>query len=115
MLWLICIMTLSLIPGNRLPGITVFAHFDKVVHAIMYFGLAVLLVRPLMRFPVRHPYLIALILCVLLGTLMEILQARLNVSRSGSLLDGLANLAGTLLGIIVYQIAIKGTRFEKWF
>ena len=81
----------------------------------MYFGLAVLLIRPMMLFLVRYPYLIALILCVLLGTLVEILQARLNVSRSGSWLDGLANLAGTLLGVAFYHKALKGTRLEKWF
>lgn len=114
-LWLICIMTLSLIPGNRLPGIIVFAHFDKVVHAMMYLGLAVLLIRPLMRFPVRFPYLITFILCVLLGALLEVLQARLDVSRSGSLTDGLANLAGALMGIFGFHTLLKGTRFEKWF
>ncbi|HAR33710.1 MAG TPA: VanZ family protein, partial [Desulfobacter sp.] len=40
MLWLVIILVLSLIPGNKLPGIPLFPHIDKVVHALMYFGLA---------------------------------------------------------------------------
>lgn len=80
----------------------------------MYFGLVVLLIRPLLLFPVRYPLLVSLMLCVLLGALMEILQARLDVSRSGSWSDGLANLGGALLGITFYLMVLKDTRLEKW-
>jgi len=112
-LWLIIILVLSLMPGNRLPGIPLFPHIDKVVHATMYFGLAVLLVRPLSHFPFRRPYFVAVMICLLIGSLVEISQEYLAFNRSGSWLDEAANLTGALMGILFYHFLVLGYRWER--
>lgn len=112
--WIVVILALSLVPGNRLPGVALFVHSDKLVHALMYFGLAVLLVKPVKTFRHQSPYLIVFLVCVILGMLVELAQFRLVSGRSGSWPDGLANGAGAILGIVIYHTTLKGTRLERW-
>jgi VanZ family protein len=113
-LWLIIIMTLSLIPGNKLPGMPVFPHFDKVVHALMYFGLAVLLIKPLRINKIPRYYIWTLIICIVIGSLIELSQQYLAVNRSGSWLDELANVSGALSGVFFYHHAIRGYWWERF-
>lgn len=112
-LWLIIILILSLIPGNRLPGIPLFPHVDKAVHAAMYFGLALLLVRPLSHHRLRRPYTGAVLICLVIGILVEISQEYMAVNRSGNWPDVAANLTGALTGIIFYHYLIMGSWFER--
>jgi VanZ family protein len=112
-LWLIIILILSLIPGNRLPGIPLFPHIDKAVHAVMYFGLTLLLVRPLSYLRLRRPYAWALLICLTIGILVEISQEYMAVNRSGNWPDVAANLTGTLLGILFYHYLVAGYRWER--
>jgi VanZ family protein len=114
LLWLAIILVLSLIPGNKLPGIPRIPHIDKVVHALMYFGLAVLLVRPLKRLPSSRAYIWAVLICLVIGTAVEYSQAYLTVNRSGSFYDELANAAGAILGVVFYHLFIRGFFWEKW-
>lgn len=113
-LWLSIILVLSLIPGNKLPGIPLFPHIDKVVHALMYFGLAVLLVRPLKRLPGSRPYLWSVMICLVIGTAVEYSQAYLTVNRSGSFYDELANVLGAIMGVVFYHLLIRNFPWEKW-
>ncbi len=112
-LWLSIILILSLMPGNRLPGIPLFPHMDKVVHAAMYFGLAVLLARPLSQLPSRRPYLMAVLICLVIGSLVEIAQEYMAVNRSGNWLDEAANLSGAVLGILFYHYLVLGYKWER--
>ena len=114
LLWLVIILVLSLIPGNKLPGIPLFPHIDKVVHALMYFGLAILLVRPLKRVPGSRPYLWAVLICLIIGTAVEYSQAHLAVNRSGNFYDELANVFGAMLGVGFYHLFIRNFPWEKW-
>jgi VanZ family protein len=113
-LWLIFILTLSLIPGNKLPGIPIFPHFDKVVHAAMYFGLSILLIKPLRENIVSRYYLWTLLICLVIGSLVELFQEYLALNRSGSWLDGMANISGAILGILLYHYLIRGNWWEKF-
>ena len=114
-LWLIIILTMSLIPGNKLPGLPLFPHLDTVVHAPMYFGLAVLLIRPLTTNKIPRYYLLTMLICIVVGTILELSQEYFAVKRLGSWLDELANISGTLLGISFYHYAIRGYRWERMF
>ena len=112
-LWLIIILILSLIPGNRLPGIPLFPHFDKLVHAAMYFGLAVLLIKPLNNLPLRRPYIWAVLVCIVIGIVIEFSQEYMAVNRSGNWHDEAANLTGSLLGILFYHYLVLGFWWER--
>ncbi len=112
-LWLVIIMIMSLIPGNKLPGLPVFPHFDKVVHAAMYFGLAVLLVKPFRLIKVSRNYLWSFLICISIGSIIELSQEYLAFNRTGSWIDEMSNIAGALLGIIFYHFAARGYRWEK--
>jgi VanZ family protein len=112
-LWLAVIISLSLIPGNKLPGVPLFPHFDKAAHTVMYFGLAVLLVRPL-RFIVANPYVWSVVICLITGMLMEFLQEFMAVNRTGSWADILANSVGIMLGILFYHYSIRGFLWEDY-
>lgn len=112
--WLTIILSLSLIPGNTLPGIPIFPHFDKLVHAAMYFGLAILLVNPLSKRHMNAVYLHVLLICFVIGILIELSQAYIAMNRSGTWGDVTANICGTVLGIGFYHLVVKGRKCEKY-
>jgi len=99
------IMYLSLANSHtfdKAPFINV-PNFDKVVHLGMYFGLmSVIILENRKTIKSRgHLYLIGLI-PLLYGILMEILQATLTLTRSGSFYDALADAAGVFLSILLW-------------
>lgn len=113
-LWLAIIAKLSLMAGNKLPSVPVVLHMDKLVHAGMYFVLAFLLSRPVLRTGIKRPYLWIVVFCLVTGLLIEILQKYYAYHRSGSLLDELANITGAILGILFFHYVIRNSRWEKW-
>jgi len=114
-LWLLIIALLSLMPGNELPRIPLFAGADKLVHAVMYAGFAVLLIRPLLQIKFVYPYLLAVVMSLVIGGVIEIIQESLASGRSGSWFDFWANLGGALLGILFFRIAVAGKKWEPLF
>ena len=115
-LWVRLIVFASLCNANSIPKIQLFEHFDKVVHFVMYFG-ASLFSIPFFTFHknYKRSFLFAFFFSVLLGITMEILQYSITENRSADLFDVLANIFGSIVGIIVYQIFIKNRRIEKIF
>jgi VanZ family protein len=99
------IMYLSLANSDtfdKIPLVDV-PDFDKVVHLVMYFGLMSVIIlenRKTIKSTVRL-FLVGVI-PFLYGVLMEILQATLTVTRSGSFYDALADAAGVLLSILLW-------------
>ena len=114
-LWLLIIALLSLMPGNELPRIPLFAGADKLVHAVMYAGFAVLLIRPLLQIKFVYPYLLAVVMSLVIGGVIEIIQESLASGRSGSWFDFWANLGGALLGILFFRVAVAGKKWEPLF
>jgi VanZ family protein len=89
---------------DKIPLVDV-PDFDKVVHLVMYFSLMSVIIlenRKTIKSRVRL-FLIGTI-PLLYGILMEILQATLATSRSGSFYDTLADAAGVLLSILVWLL-----------
>jgi VanZ family protein len=113
-LWLVILVKLSLMAGNKLPSVPLLPHMDKLVHAVMYFILAFLLTRPVIRTGISKPYFWIILFCLVAGMLIEILQQYYALYRSGSILDEIANVAGAVLGILFFHYAIRNTRLEKW-
>ncbi len=115
---LICVLSLTpFIPETRLNNV---AFVDKWTHFIMYGGSCCVIWWEHLRCckcQARRPNRRALMLwagagLILLGALMELLQAYATTTRSGEWLDLLADTVGVLLGTAIgwlstYWITIK--------
>ena len=87
-------------------------NIDKAVHFCMYFGLMLVIILENKNSIKSNGHLFLLGLIPLsFGILMEILQATLTVTRSGSIFDALANCAGILVSILLWLL-IKPTKKE---
>lgn len=80
-------------------------NIDKIVHFCIYFLLAFLIIFTCIRERRRWPYMWALLYNFLFGILIEVLQAFTPV-REFEFLDILANLLGTLAGVILALLVI---------
>ncbi len=80
-----------------------FPYTDKLVHFSMYFGFMSAIIFE-NRNKIRskgHLFLVAII-PLSFGILMEILQALITLTRSGSFYDVLANMAGILVSLLIW-------------
>jgi len=104
LLYLGLVTLLSLLPTSDLPNIPFINGQDKVVHAVMYFGLSFLAAWSLDARRHRWYSTPLMLLGVFLwGALMEILQLWMAMGRGFEWYDMLADLAGALAGIIIYR------------
>jgi len=99
------IMYLSLTSSHTFDKVSFinFPYFDKIVHFSMYFGLMSVIIfenRKTIK-NTRQLYLIALI-PLFYGILIEILQATLTTTRTGSFFDAIFNLAGILVSLVLW-------------
>ena len=119
--WLICwlyaagILGLSIMPASALAEAPeLFPHQDKVLHALMYGGWAVLLGWTLQRQMRNRPaaWMAGIVLvATAYGALMEILQGSLIwIQRTCSRGDMLANLAGAILGVGILALCARNLR-----
>jgi len=73
-------------------------HIDKIAHIIAYAALAFLLMRD------KLSVLIVLIFCFFYGLGIELLQGRYFESRHFEIFDLFANISGSILGIVFYNL-----------
>jgi Predicted integral membrane protein len=104
-------MALSLLPPVDLPRVKVFEGFDKVVHFLMYFPLAILLCWNLRADKQQRRIFLAIFFAVGWGIYMEFLQLTMHLGRSFSWFDELANMLGSLFGAWLFGIVVK--KFSK--
>ena len=102
-----CIMLLSLLPPQDFPKIPLFVGADKVVHIIMYFIFSMLGSWALKTelYPTRILFIIPA--TIGWGLLMEISQMEMHIGRSFSWYDALANTVGVAIGTLIYMIATR--------
>ena len=102
------LMLVSLIPGHPKPGDSAFIWLiantptliQKVLHFCLYGVLALLLVWTLDSIQTRtHRFLIALIIAVTFGAVMEWCQTKVP-GRFGTVYDVALNAAGATLGLL---------------
>lgn len=106
-LWSLLIIVFSVLPARQLRQLQVDYLWtsDKLAHAVVYAVLAFLLSVGLRkqyeRFLLRHYHLmIAFLISISYGLLLELLQDFMTMGRAGSLYDQLANMAGAVVGIL---------------
>jgi len=102
-----CIMLLSLLPPQDFPKIPLFDGADKVVHIIMYFIFSMLSSWALKTELYRSRILFIIPSTIGWGILMEIFQLEMHIGRSFSWYDALANTAGVALGTIIYLVLTR--------
>ncbi|CAN5898735.1 hypothetical protein BH11BAC7_BH11BAC7_18670 [soil metagenome] len=114
--WALVIMILCGIPGRDIPHFSFLEilSFDKWVHAGIFFVLTLLAVRGFrlqQKFNglKNHALVLALLLCISYGGILEIMQGTLFEERSADVYDFIANSFGCFLAALLYR------NFSKWF
>lgn len=110
------IVVLSTMPIPENPPLGDVPLIDKWVHMVMYAGLVFLMwVDHVVRSKRRYTWMVRCIMAlyaVLLGGLMELVQAYLTTCRSGDWIDFEADAIGAVLGVAICigfdRLKIKG-------
>lgn len=109
-LWAIAVVLLSLMKSEALPHVPLFnfPYFDKIVHFIMYFVFATLLIHDFQHYSkikLKHWQIIAasIIIVVGYGGFLEILQRIPSLHRSTDFFDFLANTSGAIVASITFR------------
>ncbi len=110
LLWMGFILFAISIPSSEVSKIPLvqIPHFDKLVHFTLFFVLTILLIsesNPLRREGKigNKTFYKAALLAAAYGLLTEVLQYYVFTSRSGSILDLVANLVGVAIAILSYR------------
>ena len=110
MLWALLILILCGIPGRDIPHISFLEllSFDKFVHAGIFFVLMLLASRGFTLQTTfnkvhQNPKMIALLICVAYGGLLEIMQGTIFEERSADIYDFIANSFGCVMALIMYS------------
>jgi VanZ family protein len=109
--WGFLILYICLAPVEHLdPGFTLEIS-DKLVHFILYFSWVVLLYfassRAYNRRLTRKKMLAYWVTAAIIGGVVEYLQGAMALGRNADLMDGLANIAGAMTGIITSRLFHK--------
>lgn|SRR5690606_7894041 len=101
---LICV--LFFIPGSGLPSVKIVGA-DKLVHGMMFFGLMILWQLYIFRregnqLDLRRSLLL-LGIVVLFGILIEVIQELMTATRTGDVMDIVADFVGALIAVILFQ------------
>ena len=105
-IWTLIIFGLCSMPGKIIPRISwlELLSFDKFVHAGMFFVEQVLFMRALSYLNKKIVVgILVLLFCILYGGSLELMQFYVFSSRSGDVLDFIANSTGALFGFLLFS------------
>jgi VanZ family protein len=109
-LWSTVIAILSLMPSSNVPGISWGSGIplDKIAHIVLYAIYTFLLGRYLTNQPNKNVSirLWSLAIPIFYGILMEVLQYYLSPSRFFDMLDIIANISGSIVGLLLLKVKI---------
>jgi VanZ family protein len=104
------ILYLSLANSRSFDKVPLFEipYFDKLVHFAMYFGLMLVIIFENRKYitSTRQLMLISTI-PLIYGVVLEIMQAVLTSTRSGNILDALADGAGIFAAVLIGSVYLK--------
>ncbi len=101
----LCIVFLSLVPGSSLPKYRWqdLIAFDKIGHFLCYAAAASCFGKYYFLKNQTTPFLRLGLFLFFLGIILEILQSSLDLGRSFDAFDLLANTAGIICGLLIFQ------------
>lgn len=117
LIWAGIILWLSLLPGNDLPKwqFLELIFIDKWVHIFLHLILALLLFSGAFFIKKNSPSGIAqfyfIVICMLYGTLIEVLQETLTTTRHFEWGDIAVDTLGAILGILFSRYLLKKKNF----
>jgi VanZ family protein len=88
--------------------------FDKVLHLAGFFILTILLILTFEHYKLNHNYIIAIIIALFIGIIIEIVQKTIP-GREFSLLDFAADLGGAIIASVSVWIYSKRENIMKKF
>lgn len=110
-LLLLGIAILSLSPGNNFPEDNKISipNLDKIIHFLMYFVLTFSILFKYSRKRIKKGKIniYILIFASSYGILMELLQNVMNLGRSASFYDFMANESGILMAFLLVKIKLR--------
>jgi VanZ family protein len=109
--WTILITIFSLVSNQNLPSINVkISNFDKLVHAIFYFGFSFLwmiyVASKKKKFTIVNVVWVVLI-SMLYGVVIELFQQAFTLTRKADVYDVIFNSIGTFLAAIIVIVLLK--------
>lgn len=110
-----CIMALSLLPPQDLPQVELFPGADKLIHLTMYLIFAMLGCWAVKAEENRTRIILIVLVTAGWGIFMEFMQLEMHAGRSFSWLDELANAIGVLTGITIYLLTSYGLSKDSFF
>jgi glycopeptide antibiotics resistance protein len=112
--WATVIIFLTLLPAASMPEVPAWEliSFATASHAVVFFILTFLMCYGFYRQYAflnfrRHNGLYALIISIFFGALIEYLQSILGWGRQGDLMDILSNSIGSVLALLVFNLALR--------
>lgn len=117
-IWAIVILILCGMPPKDVEAIKFvdIPYLDKIAHFALYlvFGLLVMAVLTLhKRLKASNwIYVIAILICILYGWLIEVLQRAIFPGRSYELMDLVADTAGAVIGVLLYGWVSR--KLKRW-
>jgi len=117
-LWGALIFILTGIPGGMLPRLPSYLDLfqpDKLVHLFVFGVFFILLVLSFRKpgtplFVTRHPMLVAFLFAFFIAATTELLQEFVVPMRTASFWDFIANIVGSLLGLVLVKLVGKKGR-----
>jgi VanZ family protein len=115
LIWIALIVTLSigylsLVKTAEIPSVNIL-HIDKIYHLIAYFILAITWLLWLKTKQKKDKYFVILA-CIIYGIIIEVLQEKLTMYRTGDVFDFLANSSGIVLALLVFNLKIEKKQFN---
>jgi VanZ family protein len=108
--WALIILILCGMPGEDIPALSFLQWLkpDKIVHLLLFGTLCYLILKGIhsqknFRVINKSAVILALLISIGYGALIEILQATIFVHRSGDIRDAAANALGTLIGYWLFR------------
>ena len=112
--WAALILILCGIPGTTIPKLSFLEWLrpDKVAHLILFGMQCFLLIRGFSKqkdfqFLKKNAVVIALILSIAYGGIVELMQVYIFTQRSGDIRDALANSLGAFMGYWFYKWNVR--------
>ncbi|MCK0178587.1 VanZ family protein [Flavobacteriaceae bacterium S0862] len=106
LIYSVALASISLVKNDGLPYFGN-NYEDKIYHLIAHGILCFLWYKALESQKIKHPIVIALIISIIYGIIIEVLQGQLTTTRDASIGDIVANMAGAVVISLILTIRRK--------
>jgi VanZ family protein len=97
----------------KMPKIDIgVSNIDKMYHLIAYFTLSMCWLLAFYKKPSLKYIIISI--CIVFGIIIEVLQQKLTLYRTGDYKDAIANTIGILLGLLIFNLFFKKIKVNSY-